>query len=164
MGGIEESLRRLGTDYVDLYYVHLWDEGTPIEETLDVLDEIVKQGKVRYIGCSNFFAWQLCKSLWISDRRNKSRFECIQSPYNLITRDIEIELLPFCNREKVGITVYNPLAGGLLTGKHQQDKPPSEGRFTHERLAKGYRSRYWTPSNFEVVDQLKKLAHILYGQ
>ena len=158
MDGIEGSLRRLGTDYVDLYYVHSWDEVTPIEETLGALDEIVKQGKVRYIGCSNFFTWQLCKSLWVSELHNMARFNCIQSPYNLITRDIENELLPLCNRERVGISVYNPLAGGFLTGKHQQDKPPAKGRFTHERMGSTYKSRYWTPGNFEAVAQLKKLA------
>lgn len=158
MDGIEGSLRRLDTDYVDLYYVHYWDEATPIEETLSALDEIVKQGKVRYIGCSNFFAWQLCKSLSVSELHNMARFECIQSPYNLITRDIENEIFPLCNRERVGIVVYNPLAGGFLTGKHQQDKPPDKGRFTHERMGSSYMNRYWNPSNFEAVTQFEKLA------
>jgi len=158
MDGIEGSLRRLGTDYIDLYYVHWWDEGTPIEETLGALDDIVKQGKVRYIGCSNFFAWQLCEALWVSELQNMARFSCIQSLYNLLSRDIETELLPLCNYEGVGVCVYNPLAGGLLTGKHQQDKPPAKGRFAHERMGSAYKGRYWTPGNFEAVDQLKKLA------
>jgi len=109
MKGIEDSLRRLETDYIDLYYVHLPDYGTPIEETLRTLDDLVHQGKVRYIGCSNFRAWQLCKALWVSDLHNLARFDCIQPPYNLLTRDIEYELLPLCASEGVGVCVYNPL-------------------------------------------------------
>ena len=97
MKAIEDSLRRLETDYIDLYYVHLPDYNTPIEETLRALDDLVHQGKVRYIACSNFRAWQLCKALWVSDVHNLARFDCIQPSYNLITRDIEYELLtPLC--------------------------------------------------------------------
>ncbi len=156
MRGIEDSLRRLETDYIDLYYVHLPDYDTPIEETLHTLDDLVHQGKVRYIACSNFRAWQLCKALWVSDRYNLVRFDCIEPPYNLLTRDIEYELLPLCASEGVGVCVYNPLAAGLLTGKYDLNKPPAEGtRFTLERL---YYERYWSATNFEAVARLKQIA------
>jgi aryl-alcohol dehydrogenase-like predicted oxidoreductase len=158
MKEVEASLRRLGTDYIDLYYAHRPDYNTPIDETLRALDDLVHQGKVRYIACSNFRAWQLCQALWISDRHNLARFECIQTPYNLITRDIEYELLPLCASQEVGVTVYNPLAGGLLTGKHDPNKPPAEGRFTVERLGPLYTERYWSAANFEAVAKLKEIA------
>jgi len=156
MKGIEDSLRRLETDYIDLYYVHSPDYDTHIEETLRTLDDLVHQGKVRYIGCSNFRAWQLCKALWVSDLHNLARFDCIQPPYNLLTRDIEYELLPLCASEGVGVCVYNPLAAGLLTGKHDPNKPPAEG--TRFALAQGYYQRYWSDINFEAVASLGKIA------
>jgi aryl-alcohol dehydrogenase-like predicted oxidoreductase len=159
MHGIENSLRRLGTDYIDIYYIHKPDSATPIEETLRALDDLVRQGKVRYIGCSNFLAWQLCKALWTSDQHNLQRFDCIQPPYNLIVRDIEQELLPLCAAEGVGVCVFNPLAAGLLTGKHDPTKPPAKGtRFSNERQGKGYSDRYWLPGNFEAVAALKEIA------
>jgi aryl-alcohol dehydrogenase-like predicted oxidoreductase len=164
MRGIEDSLRRLETDYIDLYYAHLPDYDTPIEETLRALDDLVHQGKVRYMGCSNFRAWQLCKALWVSDLHDWARFDCIQPPYNLITRDIEYELLPLCASERVGICVYNPLAGGLLTGKHDPDKPPAQGtRFTLESIGRMYYERYWSDANFEAVGRLKDIAQ-KYGR
>lgn len=156
MKAIEDSLRRLGTDYIDLYYVHFPDPNTPIEETLRTLDDLVHHGKVRYVACSNFHAWQLCKALWVSDAHNLARFDCIQSPYNLFTRDIEYELLPLCGSEGVGVCVYNPLAGGLLTGKHDPNKPPAEG--TRFALEKGYHERYWSDANFKAVAGLVKIA------
>jgi len=158
MREVEDSLRRLGTDYIDLYYVHTPDYNTPIDETLRALDDLVHQGKVRYIACSNFRAWQLAKALWVSDKHNLARFDCIQSPYNLITRDVEYELLPFCASEEVGVCVYNPLAGGLLTGKHDPNKPPPKGRFTVERLGPMYSERYWSDRNFEAIARLKQVA------
>ncbi|MFC1993402.1 aldo/keto reductase [Chloroflexota bacterium] len=159
MQAIEDSLRRLGTDYIDLYYAHMPDYDTPIEETLRAMDDLVHQGKVRYIGCSNFRAWQLCKALWVSDIHNLARFDCIQPPYNLITRDIEYELMPLCASEGIGVCVYNPLAAGLLTGKHDPNKPPTEGtRFTLERVGQLYRERYWSATNFEAVTRLKQIA------
>ena len=159
MKGIEDSLRRLQTDYIDLYYVHNVDYETPIEETLRTLDDLVHQGKVRYIACSNFHAWQLCKALWVSDLHNLVRFDCIQPPYNLITRDIEYELLPLCVSEGVGVCVYNPLAGGMLTGKHDPDKPPAKGtRFALERIGPMYYERYWSATNFEAVARLRQIA------
>ncbi len=158
MKGVEESLRRLGTDYIDLYFIHRPDYNTPIEETLRVFDDLVHQGKVRYIACSNFRAWQLCKALWVSSLYDLARFECVQPPYNLLTRDIEYELLPFCESEEVGVCTYNPLAGGLLTGKHDAAKPPPEGRFTHERLGPMYLERYWSDTNFKAIARLKQVA------
>ncbi len=159
MDGIEGSLRRLGTDYVDIYYTHKPDHTTPIEETLRALDDLLRQGKVRYIGCSNYLAWQLCKALWASDVNRLARFDCIQPPYNLITRGIEDELLPLCTSEGVGVCVYNPLAGGLLTGKHDPGRPPAEGtRFSNQRQGKTYSDRYWLPSNFEALARFKKVA------
>ena len=156
MKAIEDSLRRLGTDYIDLYYLHFPDPNTPIEETLRTLDDLVHHGKVRYAACSNFHAWQLCKALWMSDIHNIARFDCIQSPYNLFTRDIEYELLPLCASEGVGVCSYNPLAGGLLTGKHDPNKPPAEG--TRFALEKGYYQRYWSDTNFKAVASLVKIA------
>ncbi len=159
MGGIEGSLRRLGTDYVDIYYTHKPDNTTPIEETLRALDDLIRQGKVRYIGCSNYPAWQLGKALWASDNKNLARFDCVQPPYNLITRGIEDELLPLCVSEGVGVCVYNPLAGGLLTGKHDPGRPPAEDtRFGNKRQGKTYTDRYWLPGNFEAVARFKEAA------
>lgn len=159
MQAVEDSLRRLGTDYIDIYYPHRWDTATPIDETLRALDDLVHQGKVRYIGCSNYLVWQLCKALWISDLYNLARYDCTQPPYNLITRGIEDELLPLCKNEGVGVCVYNPLAGGLLTGKHDPSKPPAKGtRFSNERMGKMYSDRYWLNSNFEAVVRFKELT------
>ena len=159
MQGIEDSLRRLGTDYIDLYYAHVPDNATPIEETLRAMDDLIHQGKVRYTGCSNFLAWELCKALWMGDRYHLARFECVQPPYNLIIRDMESELLPLCASEEVGICVFNPLAGGLLTGKHDPSKPPAKGtRFSNERQGKGYSDRYWLASNFEAVARFKEIT------
>jgi aryl-alcohol dehydrogenase-like predicted oxidoreductase len=159
MKAIEDSLHRLKTEYIDIYYVHLPDYSTPIEETLGAMDDLVRQGKVRYIACSNFRAWQLCKALWVSDVHNLARFECIQPPYNLLTRDIEYELLPLCDSEGVGVCVYNPLAAGLLTGKHDPKKPPAEGtRFSMESIGQMYYQRYWSEANFEAVARLSEIA------
>jgi 1-deoxyxylulose-5-phosphate synthase len=159
MQGVEVSLKRLQTDYIDLYYCHIPDYNVPIEDTLSTLNDLLRQGKVRYIGCSNFTAWQLAKALGISERYNLARFECIETPYNLLTRDIEFELLGLCDSEKVGITAYNPLAGEMLTGRHQFGEPPAKGRFTLEGFAKGYLERYWSETNFKAVDRFKELAN-----
>ena len=158
MQAVEESLRRLQTDYIDIYYAHFPDYDTPIEETLRTMDDLVHQGKVRYIGCSNFSVWYICKALRVSELHNLSRFDCVEPPYNLLTRDIEYELLPLCANEGMGVCVYNPLAGEMLTGKHEFGKPPAEGRFTHELLGPGYFERYWSAMNFEAVERLKKIA------
>ena len=153
---IEASLKRLGTDYLDIYYAHAPDYTTPVEETLRAFDSLVKQGKVRYVACSNFRAWQVVRALAVSEQYNLARFDCIQSPYNLITRDIETELLPCCANEGVGVTVYNPLAAGLLTGKHNGNQVPSaDTRFGQNTM---YYDRYWSTVNFTAVDHLKKIA------
>jgi aryl-alcohol dehydrogenase-like predicted oxidoreductase len=136
MDGIEASLRRLDTDYVDLYQVHQVDTTTPIYETLSALDDLVRQGKVRYIGCSNFAAWQICEALWASDRKNLTPFVSVQPRYNLFDRAIERELLPFCRQYGIGIIPYSPLAGGILTGKYQEGQapPPDTRAGRQERL------------------------------
>ncbi|MCK4961158.1 MAG: aldo/keto reductase, partial [Anaerolineales bacterium] len=159
MDGVEGSLRRLGTDYIDIYYTHRWDHATPIDETLRALDDLVHQGKVRYIGCSNYLVWQLCKALWVSELLNLARYACTQPPYNLVTRGVEDEMLPLCLNEGVGVCVYNPLAGGMLTGKHDPNKPPPEGsRFGNKMMGKMYSDRYWLPGDFEAVAQFKEIT------
>jgi aryl-alcohol dehydrogenase-like predicted oxidoreductase len=158
MQAVENSLKRLQTDYIDVYYAHFPDSETPYEETLRAMDDLVHQGKVRYIACSNYPAWMVSRTLGVSELHNLVRFECVQSVYNLLARDIEIELLPFCKSEQLGVITYNPLAGELLTGKHQFGKPPAEGRFTHERLGAGYLKRYWSEMNFKAVERISELA------
>lgn len=166
MQSVEQSLKRLQTDYIDLYQAHAPDPATPLEETLRAFDDLVRQGKVRYLGCSNFAAWQLCKALWVSDVRGLARFDSIQPRYNLLYRDIEQELLPLCKAEGVGVMVYNPIAGGFLTGKYSRENPPPEGtRFALAyRTSMGrpmgeiYRERYWLERNFEAVDRLQAIA------
>ena len=157
--GVEVSLKRLGTDYIDIYYAHTPDYSTPIEETLRAFDQLVRQGKVRYVACSNIRAWQLTKSLWVSDKNNLARYDCIQSVYNLLTRDVEYELLPCCAAEGVGVTVFNPLAAGFLTGKYDPNQPPpADNRFGRERTGKREQELYWSPANFKAVAELKKIA------
>lgn len=159
MKGVEDSLRRLDTEYLDIYYAHLPDYTTPIETSLRTFDDLVRQGKVRYLACSNFRAFQLCKALWASDRHSLARFDLIQPPYNLLTRDIEYELLPLCVEENIGVCVYNPLAGGLLTGKHDFSKAPAAGtRFANDAMGKMYYDRYWNESNFAAVAEIKSVA------
>src|SRR3954470_364648 len=123
----EASLRRLGTDYIDLYQVHEWDGQTPLEETLQALDDLVRWGKVRYVGCSNYTAWQLTKALWIADRRNLAPFVSNQLYYSLQARDIEDELVPLSIDQGIGILVWSPIAGGLLSGKYRRGVTPPEG-------------------------------------
>jgi len=154
LAAIEASLRRLGTDYIDLYQVHSPDPETPIDETLGALDSIVQSGKARYIGCSNFGAWQLATALWTSDRLRLARFDSVQPRYNLLFREIENELLPLCAAQGVGVIVYNPLAGGFLTAKHRSNEPPADNtRFAV--AGKLYRDRYWNDACFEAVERLR---------
>jgi aryl-alcohol dehydrogenase-like predicted oxidoreductase len=153
LAAIDASLKRLGTDYVDLYQVHSPDPDTPIDETLAALDSIVQSGKSRYIGCSNFQAWQLTKALWTSDRLGFARFDSVQPRYNLLFREIEHELFPLCKDQGVGVIVYNPLAGGFLTAKHRQNAPPAENtRFAV--AGKLYLDRYWNDASFSAVKLL----------
>ncbi len=152
----EDSLRRLGTDYIDLYQAHSADPDTPIEETLDAFDALVRQGKVRYIGCSNFPAWQIALALGVSERRNWARFDCLQPRYNLLYREIETEHLPLCRDQGLGVIAYNPLAGGFLSGKYQTGQaPPTGTRFTLGKTGDLYRERYWQNAQFEAVNQLR---------
>jgi aryl-alcohol dehydrogenase-like predicted oxidoreductase len=156
---VEKSLKRLDTDYIDIYYAHTPDYSTPIEETLRAFDNLVQQGKVRYIACSNIRAWQLIKSLWVSDKYNLARFDCIQSVCNLLTRDIEYELLPCCAGEGIGVTVFNPLAAGFLTGKYDPNQSPApDNRFGRERTGPRERDMYWSTANFQAVAHLRKIA------
>ncbi len=127
MRELDRSLQRMQTDYVDIYYVHTPDYQTPIEETLRTLDDMVRSGKVRYIACSNFRAWRLAEALWTSDVRNLYSFSCVQPLYNIMNRDIEVELLPLCQEKGIGVVSYSPLARGILTGKYQAGKPFPEG-------------------------------------
>ena len=159
MQALEGSLGRLRTDYIDLYYAHMPDYSTPLEETLRAMDDLVRQGKVRYLGCSNFRAFQLCKALWISEKLNLARWDCIQPPYNLLTRDIEYELLPLCAEEGVGVCVFSPMAAGFLSGKYNKDTTPIEGaRFSLAHLGYRYNQPYWTDANFSAVEKLEKIA------
>jgi aryl-alcohol dehydrogenase-like predicted oxidoreductase len=155
MEAIDASLRRLQCDYIDLYQVHAPDALTPIDETLRALDDLVRCGKVRYIGCSNYAAWELARALWVSDKLNLARFDCHQPRYNLLYREIEAELLPLCRDQGVGVIAYNPLAAGLLTGKYKMGQAPVEGtRFTLGKSGEVYRARYWQTSHFKALENL----------
>jgi aryl-alcohol dehydrogenase-like predicted oxidoreductase len=159
LAAIDASLRRLQTDYIDLYQLHGYDPATPIDETLGALDDLVHQGKVRYIGCSNFLTYQLVRAIGRSETLRLARFDSVQPRYNLLFRQIEREMLPFCSEEGVGVIPYNPLAGGLLSGKHSRTAPPPEGtRFTLGSAAKTYQDRYWHDREFGTVDVLRQLA------
>lgn len=150
---VDESLRRLGTDTIDLYQVHSFDPRTPIEETMRALDDLVRSGKVRYIGCSNYPAWRLGQALATSARLRIARYDSLQPRYNLLYREIETEVLPLCRSEGVGVIVYNPMAGGFLTGKHKKgDEPPEASRFTLGSAARVYQARYWHDVQFDAVD------------
>ena len=155
---VEDSLRRLQTDYIDLYQPHSFDPETPLEETMGALNDLVRSGKVRYLGCSNFAAWQVALSVGLSAAHDWARFDCVQPRYNLLYRDIEAELLPLCRDQGLGVIAYNPLAGGFLTGKYQSLETPSTlGRFTlGGKTGELYRDRYWQESQFKAVSDLKK--------
>lgn len=130
--GCEASLRRLQTDYIDLYQAHCWDPYTPLEETLLAFDDLVHAGKVRYIGVSNFAGWQLMKALGLSDRHGWARFVCLQPRYNLVDRQAERELLPLCREEGLGVIPWSPLGGGFLSGKYRRDRSmPDDARIAH---------------------------------
>ncbi|HBA82807.1 MAG TPA: aldo/keto reductase [Verrucomicrobia bacterium] len=136
---VEASLKRLKTDRIDLYFLHHFDEHTPLEETLRALEDLVTQGKVVYTGASNFSAWQIAKALGISERHGWNRFQCIQPMYNLVKRQAEVELLPLAQAERLGVITYSPLGGGLLTGKYADESPPAAGRLLKDTI---YRRRF----------------------
>lgn len=159
LAAVEASLRRLGTDYIDLYQLHAPDPGTPIDETLGALDDLVHSGKVRYVGCSNFLAYKVARALGRSEVRSLVRFDSVQPRYNLLFRQIERELLPLCAEEGLGVIPYNPIAGGLLSGKHNGSSPPTDGtRFTLGNAAGNYQDRYWHDREFATVEELRKIA------
>jgi aryl-alcohol dehydrogenase (NADP+) len=155
MQQIEGSLRRLRTDHVDLYQTHRWDYDTPIEETLVTLNDLVHQGKVRYIGGSSMWAWQFAKALWTSDRLGLARFESMQNFYNLCYREEEREMIPLCRDQNVAVIPYSPLARGFLTGKYKRDEPPDSARYeTDQRL----KERFFRSVDFDILDRVKRLA------
>jgi aryl-alcohol dehydrogenase (NADP+) len=159
LDAIEGSLRRLRTDYVDLYQLHHPDPETPIDETLRALDDVVRAGKARYVGCSNFAAYQVARALGRSEVLGAVRFDSVQPRYNLLFRQIERELLPLCREEGLGVIPYNPLAGGLLSGKHRRESGPTAGtRFTLGTAAERYQDRYWHARQFDTVEALRPLA------
>jgi len=159
LAAVDASLRRLQTDYIDLYQLHGYDQATPIDETLGALDDLVHQGKVRYTGCSNFLTYQLVRAVGRSETLRLARFDSVQPRYNLLFCQIEREMLPFCREEGVGVIPYNPIAGGLLSGKHSRSAPPGEGtRFTLGNAAGNYQDRYWHDREFDTVDALRTLA------
>ena len=150
--GCEASLKRLGTDYIDLYQVHSFDNHTPLEETMRALDDLVRQGKVRYIGCSNFAGWQLMKALAVSDQHNLDRFVTLQAQYSLLIRDLEYELVPLCLDQGLGILIWSPLAGGALSGKYRRGKPrPKDARYSDQI---GFDEQ----KTYAIVDELDKVA------
>lgn len=153
MQAVEESLRRLQTDYIDLYQAHWSDESTPIEETLRTMDDLIRQGKVRYIGASNYKAWELMQALWVSDKYNLPRYDSLQPHYNLIKREeFERELRTVCETYDLGVIPYSPLEGGFLSGKYRRDKPLPDSRRA------GGRQKYMTEQNFVVLDKLDEVA------
>jgi aryl-alcohol dehydrogenase-like predicted oxidoreductase len=158
MRAVEASLRRLQTDYIDLYQVHFWDPETPIDETLAALDDLVRGGKVRYVGCSNTLAYQLARSIGRSEVLGVVRFESVQPRYNLLFRENERELFPLCDEEQVAVIPYNPLAGGLLTGKHRTGAPTEGTRFTLGAAAGRYQDRYWHERMFASVEEIRAVA------
>lgn len=154
MSAVEASLRRLRTDYIDLYQVHWPDDETPLDETLRALDDLIRSGKVRYVGCSNYPAWLLAKALWVSDVNNLARYDSLQPHYSLVHRDeFERELQPLCLDQGIGVIPYSPLAGGFLTGKYRRDTDlPESAR------AQGVQRRYMNETGFAAVDKLEEIG------
>jgi aryl-alcohol dehydrogenase-like predicted oxidoreductase len=159
LDAIDASLRRLGTDYVDLYQLHHDDHETPLEETMDALDTIVKSGRARYVGASNLLAWRVATALGRSDARGLTRLVSVQPRYNLLFREMERELLPLALAEGLAVLPYNPLAGGLLTGKHRPTQAPADGtRFTVGTAGTMYQQRYWHEREFRTIEQIRGLV------
>ncbi len=153
---IEQSLKRLATDFIDIYYLHRFDPETSLEETFRTLNELISEGKIRYIACSNFTAWQIAKSHEICERLGLEKFVAVQPPYNLLQRDIENELLPYCKEEDLGTMTYTPLMGGFLTGKYLRSKAAPTGSRGN------YNQKYWerinNEKNFAALEQIKAIA------
>lgn len=159
MQAIEDSLRRLQMEYVDIYYIHHVDVETPLEEMLRALDDLVHQGKVRYIACSNYEAWRLMEALWISDTKGLARFECYQPQYSLVVRDIEEEIIPVCQHKGLGVVVWSPLGGGFLTGKYKPGERTAAGTRSEEGWA--YPQRYFAANADETLAELLQIAQEL---
>jgi aryl-alcohol dehydrogenase-like predicted oxidoreductase len=160
LDAVDASLRRLGTDYIDLYQLHVDDPETPLDETLEALDIIVRSGRARYIGVSNFLAYRVARAIGRSDALRVARPASIQPRYNLLFREIERELLPLAREENIAVIPFNPLAGGLLTGKHRHDAVPAKGRFSAEigQFGAIYQARYWHEREFQTIEKLRELA------
>jgi len=159
LDAVDASLRRLQTDYIDLYQLHGPDPETPIDETLRALEDVVRAGKVRYVGCSNFLSYQVARAIGRSEAMGVVRFDSVQPRYNLLFREIERELLPLCAEEGIGVIPYNPIAGGMLSGKHILSGGPTEGsRFTLGTAAERYQDRYWHEGMFDTVEALRPIA------
>jgi aryl-alcohol dehydrogenase-like predicted oxidoreductase len=149
---VEASLRRLNTDYIDLYQTHWFDENTPIDETLSALTDLVHQGKVRYIGCSNYPAWRLMEALWVAQSEQKMRFDSLQPHYNLVHRaEFERELAEVCQKYEIGVIPYSPLAGGFLTGKYRKDRTPDSAR-------QGGASKYFNERNWTLLEKIEEVG------
>ncbi len=156
ISALDASLKRLDTDYIDIYYMHAPDYETSLEESMETMSSLVKSGKVRYIGVSNFAAWQISDMLSICDKRNYISPSITQNVYNPITRGIETELVPFLKAHNMGMAIYNPIAGGLLAGKHKPGVPTENTRFANN---KSYYERYWLDENFAAVDKLTNISN-----
>jgi aryl-alcohol dehydrogenase-like predicted oxidoreductase len=155
MQGIENSLRRLKTDYIDFYFVHDFDDKTPMEETLRTLDDLQRQGKILYPAVSNWAAWQITKALGISAKEELARFELIQPMYNLVKRQAEVEIMPMAKSEQIGVITYSPLGAGLLTGKYGLNKRPEQGRLVNNAR---YQDRYGTNEDYMTAEAFTKYA------
>lgn len=155
INALEQSLRRLQTDYIDIYYLHQPDRSTPLEETLEAMDTLVRSGKVRYVGVSNFSAWQISDLIAAANRGRWVPPVVTQNVYNLLTRGIEEELIPMAQEHGLGVIAYNPLMSGMLTGKHQKGKPAPGSRLADDQK---YHDRYWSDENFDAAEELANIA------
>ena len=155
MQSVEDSLKRLGTDRIELYFVHCFDSLTSMEETLRAMDDLQRQGKILYPAVSNWAAWQIAKALGISEKESLARFECIQPMYNLVKRQAEVEILPLALSEQIGVISYSPLGGGLLTGKYSPSQKPTQGRLVEQT---NYIQRYKEPINYEIAERFTAYA------
>lgn len=155
MNAVENSLRRLQSDHIDLYQMHRWDDNTPIEETMRALDDLVSSGKVRYIGASAYASWQLAKANLLSEMNSWSKFVTVQSHYHMLERDVEREVIPYCVEDGVGFIPFFPLAGGFLTGKYKRNQSAPEGS---RGESSQYVKNYMTDANYTIVEQLSAWA------
>jgi aryl-alcohol dehydrogenase-like predicted oxidoreductase len=155
MNAVEASLKRLNTDHIDVYFLHRFDDNTPLEETLRALDDLVSQGKILYPAASNFAAWQVAKALGISAKEGWAKIACLQPMYNLVKRTAEIEILPMAQAENIGVIPYSPLGGGLLTGKYGVNRKPPSGRLVGNQM---YQTRYGEAWVYEVAEAFTNFA------